>query len=89
MEYFVYIDASHEELCWLLMKQGDVVYYDSKKLKAHENNYATYELELVVIVHVLKMWKHYLLGSKFELRDDHHSLKYLFEQPNMSAQQAR
>ena len=46
-------------------------------------------MELAAIVHVLKMWRHYLKGRKFELRIDHHGLKYLFDQPNLNARQAR
>ena len=26
------------------------------KLKIHENNYATYDLELAIVIHALKMW---------------------------------
>jgi hypothetical protein len=37
-----------------------------------------HDLELVAIVHALKMWKHYLMGKKFELRIHHSGLKYLF-----------
>ena len=29
------------------------------------------------------------MGRKFELRTDHHGLKYLFDQPNLNARQAR
>jgi hypothetical protein len=46
-------------------------------------------LELAAIVHALKMWRHYLMGKRFELRTNHNGLKYLFEQPNLNAKQAR
>ena len=35
------------------------------------------------------MWRNYLIGRKFKLRTDHHGLKYLFDQPNLNARQAR
>ena len=35
------------------------------KLKENERNYATHDLELAMIVHALKMWRHYLMGMKF------------------------
>ena len=57
--------------------------------KNHENNYATHDLELASIVHALKMWRHYLMGRKFELRTDHCGLKYLFDQPTLNARKAR
>jgi hypothetical protein len=57
-----------------------VICYESRNLKEHERLYATHDLELGAIVHVLKMWRHYLMGKKFELRTDHSGLKYLFGQ---------
>ena len=50
---------------------------------------ATHDLELATIIHALKMWRHYLMGERFELRTDHDGLKYLFEQPNLNARQRR
>jgi hypothetical protein len=44
------------------MQEGHVINYESRKLKAHEINYVTRDLELDVIVHALKMWRNYLLG---------------------------
>ena len=58
-------------------------------MKDHENNYATHDLELAAIVHALKMWRHYLMGRRFELRTDHCGLKYLFDQPNLNDRKAR
>jgi hypothetical protein len=46
------------------------VCYEYGKLKKHEKNYATDELELESIVHALKLWRHYLMGQIFELRID-------------------
>ena len=70
------------------MQDNHVVCYESRKLE-HENNYATHDLELAAIVHALKMWRHYIMGRKFELRTDHCGLKYLFDQPTLNARQAR
>jgi hypothetical protein len=46
-------------------------------------------LELEAILQALKMWRHYLMGNKFELRIDHCSLKHLFEQLTLNARQNR
>jgi hypothetical protein len=61
-------DACKEGLGGVLMKNGHVIFYESRKLKEHEINYATHELELESIVHALRMWRHYLMGIKIELR---------------------
>jgi hypothetical protein len=59
------------------------------KLKEHERNYPTHDLELATIVHALRKWRHYLMGKRFELRIDHKGLKYLFDQPNLNSRQGR
>ena len=71
------------------MQEGFVNFYESRKPKENENNYATHDLELAPIVHALKMWRHYLLGRRFELRTNHMRLNYLFNQPSVNAIQAR
>jgi hypothetical protein len=61
-----------------------VVCYESRKLKDHEKNFATHDLELESIVHALKKWRNYLMGERFELRIYHNGLKYLFDQPTLN-----
>jgi len=58
-------------------------------LNEHEKNYLTHDLDLGVIIHALKMWTHYLLGSIFVLMNDHSGLRYLFGQLNLNVRQAR
>jgi len=55
----------------------------------NEKNYPTHDLELTAIVFVLKIWRHYLYGSKFEVFIDHKSLKYLFDQKELNIRQRR
>ena len=71
------------------MQNGQVVAYASKQLKTHERNYPTHDLELAAIVFALKMWRHYLFGSKFEVFSDHKSLKYLFSQKELNIHQRK
>ena len=59
------IDVCKEELGGILSQKDHVVCYDSKILKEHERNCATHDLELVVFVHALKLWRNYLVGNKF------------------------
>jgi hypothetical protein len=57
----------------VLMQEGRVVTYASRQLKTHEQNYPIHDLELVVVVHALKIWRHYLNGNKCEIYNDHKS----------------
>jgi hypothetical protein len=63
--------------------------YASRQLKVHEKNYPTHDLELAAVVYMLKIWRHYLYGSKFEVFSDHQSLKYLFDQKELNMRQRR
>lgn len=71
------------------MQEGKVIAYESRKLKEHEQRYSAYDLELTAVIHALKMWRHYLLGRKFLLLTDHHSLTHYFSQPTLNARQGR
>ena len=54
------------------MQDNHLVCYESRKVKEDEKNYVTGDLELVAIVHALKMWRHYLMGRKLEIRTNHY-----------------
>ena len=88
-DFVVCTNACGQGLGGVLMQDNHVICYESRNLKEHEKNYATHDLELAAIVHPLKMWRHYLMGRRFELRTDHCGLKYLFDQPTLNARQAR
>nr|AAV32158.1 putative polyprotein [Oryza sativa Japonica Group] len=85
----VYCDASRLGLGCVLMQDGKVVAYASRQLRPHENNYPTHVLELAAVVHVLKIWRHYLFGNRTEMYTDHKSLKYIFTQLDLNMHQRR
>ena len=87
--FVVYCDASSRGLGGVLMQGGQVVAYASRQLKTHERNYPTHDLELAAVVFVLKVWRHYLYGSRFEVFSDHKSLGYLFDQKELNMRQRR
>jgi hypothetical protein len=60
--FLVCTDASKEGLGRVLMQDGRVITYISRKLRRHEENYATHDLELLAIIYALKVWRHYLVG---------------------------
>jgi hypothetical protein len=88
-DFIICTDACNEGLGGVLGQKKFVICYESRKLKDHERNYATHDLELETIGHALRKWRHYLMGKRFELRTDHNGLKYLFNHPNLNDRQRR
>jgi hypothetical protein len=66
-----------------------VVSYASRQLIKHEENYPTHDLELAIVVHALRIWRHYLIGHRCEIYNDHKSLKYIFTQNDLNLRQRR
>ena len=62
------------------MQNGRLIAYASYQLKKYEANYPTHDLELVVVVFVLNIWRYYLYGETYKVFTDHKSMKYLFTQ---------
>lgn len=87
--FVVYCDASGLGLGGVLMQNDKVVTYASRQLKIHERSYPTHDLELAAVVFVLKIWRHYLYGTRFEVFSNHKSLKYLFDQKELNMRQRR
>lgn len=63
----------------LLQLEHPVAFY-SKKLSSLRQRASTYSKELWAITDAVQKWRHYLLGSTFTIRTDHHSLKNLLNQ---------
>nr|GEZ83321.1 retrotransposon protein, putative, Ty3-gypsy subclass [Tanacetum cinerariifolium] len=64
-------DASHKGLGDVLMQREKVIAYASRQLKVYEQNYTTHDLELGSVVFALKIWRHYLFGTKCTMFTDH------------------
>ncbi|GJU67384.1 putative reverse transcriptase domain-containing protein [Tanacetum coccineum] len=73
-DFVVYCDASKQGFGCVLMQRGKVIAYASRQLKKHEKNYTTHDLELGAVVFALKIWRHYLYGTKSVIYTDHKSL---------------
>jgi ribonuclease HI len=71
------------------MQEGHVIAYASRQLRKHELNYPTHDLELAAVVHALKIWRHYIMGTKCQVYTDHKSLKNMFTQQVLNLRQRR
>jgi hypothetical protein len=83
----IYCDVCRLGLRCVLMQEGHVIAYVSRQLWKHELNYPTHDLELVTVVHALKIWRHYIMGTKCQVYTDHKSLKYIFTQKDLNLRQ--
>ncbi|GJZ17823.1 putative reverse transcriptase domain-containing protein [Tanacetum coccineum] len=87
--FMVYCDASRKGLGAILMQREKVIAYASRQLKIHEKNYTKHDLELGVVVFALKMWRHYLYGTKCVVFTDHKSLQHILNQKDLNMRQRR
>jgi hypothetical protein len=60
-----------------------------KKDTSSPTRLATYDLELAVVVHALKIWRQYIMGTKCQVYTDHKSLKYIFTEKDLNLRQRR
>ncbi|GJZ70922.1 putative reverse transcriptase domain-containing protein [Tanacetum coccineum] len=86
-DFVVYCDASHKGLGVVLMQREKVIAYASRQLKIHEKNYTTHDLELGSVVFALKIWRHYLYGTKCTVFTDHKSLQHILDQKELNMRQ--
>lgn len=88
-DFTVCTDASKKGLGAILTHDRGLIEYASRKLKPHEELYATHDLELAIVILALKIWKHCLVRQSFMLKSDHQSLQYFFTQRDLNARQRR
>nr|GFC51597.1 putative reverse transcriptase domain-containing protein [Tanacetum cinerariifolium] len=81
-----------QKLCRLgavLTQRQKVISYALRQLKIHEKNYMTHDLELGAVVFALKIWRHYLYGTKCTVFTDHKSLQHILDQKELNMRQRR
>ncbi|KAK3039204.1 hypothetical protein RJ639_029061 [Escallonia herrerae] len=85
----VHTDAFDFALGGVLMQEGHPVAYESRKLNEAERRYTTHEKELLAVVHCLRIWRHYLLGSSFIVWTDNTAVSHFLSQSKLTSKQAR
>ncbi|GJZ38600.1 putative reverse transcriptase domain-containing protein [Tanacetum coccineum] len=88
-DFIAYCDASKKGLGAVLMQREKVISYASRQLKIHEKNYTTHDLKLGAVVFALKIWRHYLYGTKCTVFTDHKSLQHILDQKELNMRQRR
>nr|GFB19300.1 reverse transcriptase domain-containing protein [Tanacetum cinerariifolium] len=88
-DFVAYCDASIKGLGVVLMQRDKVISYASRQLKIHEKNYTTHDLELGAVVFALKIWRHYLFGTKCTVFTDHKSLQHILNQKDLNMRKRR
>ncbi|GJR78044.1 putative reverse transcriptase domain-containing protein [Tanacetum coccineum] len=88
-DFIAYCDASKKGLGAVLMQREKVIAYASRQLKIHKKNYTTHDLELGAVVFALKIWRHYLYGTKCTVFTDHKSLQHILNQKELNMRQRR
>ncbi|KAL5736375.1 hypothetical protein ACOSP7_030951 [Xanthoceras sorbifolium] len=87
--YKVQTDASDFAIGGVLMQDGHSIAFESRKLNDTEQRYTVQEKEMTAVVHCLRTWRHYLLGSHFVIRTDNIATSYFQTQKKLSPKQAR
>ncbi|KAL0371756.1 UNVERIFIED_CONTAM: Retrovirus-related Pol polyprotein from transposon [Sesamum calycinum] len=85
--FMVETDASDFALGGVLMQDGHAVVFERRKLK-FEQRYSLHEKELLVVVHCLRLWQHYLLGSPFVVKMNNTAVSHFMTQPKLTSRQA-
>ncbi|MCF8701922.1 retroviral-like aspartic protease family protein, partial [Corynebacterium sp. MC-10] len=85
----VHTDASDFAIGGVLMQDKHPIAFESRKLNETERRYTVQEKEMTAIVHCLRTWRHYLLGSKFIVQTDNVATSYFQSQKKLTPKQAR
>ncbi|KAE8689381.1 putative amine oxidase [Hibiscus syriacus] len=82
-------DASDYVIGGVLLQNKHPVAFESMKLNETEARYTAPEKELLAVIHCFRIWRHYLLGSKFVVKTDNTAVSHFLTQAKLTAKQAR
>jgi hypothetical protein len=80
-------DASLQGLGGVLMQDGHVIAYESRKLRDAEKSYSPTELEMLAVVYCVQKWRCYIEGRDINVYTDHKPNTY-FDTSGMQTRRA-
>ncbi|GJY15251.1 transposon Tf2-12 polyprotein [Tanacetum coccineum] len=89
MPFELHTDASDFAIGGFLMQDGHSITFKSQKLNDTERKYTVQEKEMTTVVYCLRIWRHYLLGSRFVIKTDNIATSYFQTQKKLSPKEAR
>ena len=89
LPFEVHMDASDRALGGVLMQEWHPVAFESRKLNATDQRYNAHEKEMTAVIHCLKTWKHYLMGTRFIVVTDNVANTFFKTHKKLTAKQAR
>jgi hypothetical protein len=88
-EFEIDFDASDFAIRGVIVQEGRLVAFESKKLSETERRWPTHEKEMWAVIHYLKTWGHYIGSKDVVVWTDNVTLKYFTTQPKLSSKQVR
>ncbi|GMI83616.1 hypothetical protein HRI_002030900 [Hibiscus trionum] len=88
-QFVIHTDASDYVIGGVLMQEGHPIAFGSRKLNNIERRYTVQEKEMTAVIHCLRTWRHYILGSRFVVFTDNSAISYFLTQKKLSPKQAR
>ncbi|RVW96752.1 Retrovirus-related Pol polyprotein from transposon 297 [Vitis vinifera] len=79
-----FLDALDFAIGGVLMQDRHPIAFESRKLNDTERRYTVQEKEMTAIIHCLRTWRHYLLGSHFIVKTDNVATRYFQTQKKLS-----
>ncbi len=88
-DFEIHSDAFDFAIGGILVQDGRLVAFESKKLNEMEQRWPTHEKEMWAVIHCFKTWGHYIGSKDVVVWTDNVSLKYFAIQPKLSLKQVR